>query len=281
MKPAGRLGRTMDPKRTASLAVQSRTRASWCGSSQRQCKSSMLNEHQWSFWSFENWLHSLLKLHWFQGYERDPLSHPAATDQQIDWSSLAAVGLAAAGAVAFTQGSHDWPLQCRKYPRVEFLVSKSCTLCYWFLKNAFWFHPIEASATLMPAVAPWQIEKRCVGKHVVTDGLGNAEGWNDGPGPPKRFKTLERIWSISSLQAGEPMDDGARQDLLHAVPECHSNCLFWDDLLGTQHPTILVALKYSNSTSLFSSWEVSQQGTCRAFRGVEVDHRPTTSFKTS
>ena len=42
-----------------------------------------------------------------QGYERDPLSHPAATDQQIDWSSLAAVGLAAAGAVAFTQGSHD------------------------------------------------------------------------------------------------------------------------------------------------------------------------------
>ena len=42
-----------------------------------------------------------------RGYERDPLSHPAATDQQIDWSSLAAVGLAAAGAVAFTQGSHD------------------------------------------------------------------------------------------------------------------------------------------------------------------------------
>lgn len=70
-------------------------------------KSSMFNEHQWSFWSFENGLHSLIKLHWFQGYERDPLSHPAATDQQIDWSSLAAVGLAAAGAVAFTQGSHD------------------------------------------------------------------------------------------------------------------------------------------------------------------------------
>ena len=49
----------------------------------------------------------------------------------------------------------------------------------------------------------------------------------DGPGPPKRFKALERIWSISSLQAGEPMVDGARQDLLHAmshephaVPEC-------------------------------------------------------------
>ena len=60
--------------------------------------------------SFINELHSFIDFCFadlLQGYERDPLSHPAATDQQIDWSSLAAVGLAAAGAVAFTQGSHD------------------------------------------------------------------------------------------------------------------------------------------------------------------------------
>ena len=38
------------------------------------------------------------------GYERDPLSHPAATDEQIDWLPVGLAAAAILSAFALSQG---------------------------------------------------------------------------------------------------------------------------------------------------------------------------------
>ena len=41
---------------------------------------------------------------WAAGYEQDPLSHPAATDEQIDWAPVAGLVVVASAVVVALKG---------------------------------------------------------------------------------------------------------------------------------------------------------------------------------